>query len=241
MDNENIEKTNSVDILKTERKNGIHEKHRIYSRYIKRLLDFIFSLTALIVFSPVILIVAILVKIKLGSPIIFKQKRPGKNEKIFEIYKFKSMPEKRDENGNLLPDAVRLTRFGKILRASSLDELLELINILKGEMSFIGPRPLAVVYLPYYNETEKLRHRVTPGLTGLAQINGRNAISWGERFKYDVEYVEKVSFQEDLYIFIKTFLVVFSQKDISQAEEKPVAFHVIRQKELEEVKKTEEK
>jgi len=218
-------------------------KRGIYVLYIKRFFDFTLSLFVLIVLSPIFLIVAILVKIKLGSPIIYKQKRPGKDEKIFEIYKFKSMLDQRDEGGHLIPeslrltkfgipDSVRLAKFGKILRASSLDELPELYNILKGDMSFVGPRPLAVIYLPYYNEKEKLRHKVMPGLTGLAQINGRNAISWEERFKYDIEYVRNISFTEDIYILLKTIKIVLSHKDIKQAEEKPVAFHVIRQRAL---------
>jgi len=207
-------------------------KRGIYVRYIKGFLDFTLSLFALIVLSPIFLIVAIFVKIKLGSPIIYKQKRPGKDEKIMTIYKFKSMPDQRDEGGHLLPDSVRLTKFGKFLRASSLDELPELYNILKGDMSFIGPRPLAVIYLPYYNEKEKLRHTVMPGLTGLAQVNGRNAISWEERFNNDVEYVRKISFAVDLHIVLKTIKIVLSKKDIKQAEEKPVGFHIIRQREL---------
>jgi lipopolysaccharide/colanic/teichoic acid biosynthesis glycosyltransferase len=215
-------------------------------------MDFILSLIALIVLSPVLLVVAILVRIKLGSPVIFKQQRPGLNEKIFTLYKFKSMANAKDKNGNELSDKERLkvlantagraekdmsdenrmTGFGRMLRALSLDELPELCNILKGDMSFFGPRPLSVIYLPYYNETEKLRHTVMPGLTGLAQVNGRNAISWEKRFEYDIEYIKKISFREDLYILLKTFSVVFSHKDIAQAEEKPVAFHVIRQQEL---------
>jgi len=207
-------------------------KRDIYVLYIKRFFDFTSSLFALIILSPIFLTVAILVRIKLGSPIIYRQKRPGKDEKIFTIYKFKSMSDLRDEKGSLLPDSVRLTKFGKMLRASSLDELPELYNILKGDMSFVGPRPLAVIYLPYYNEKEKLRHTVMPGLTGLAQINGRNAISWEERFKYDVEYVRKISFIEDLHIVMKTIKIVLSHKNIKQAEEKPLAFHVIRQKEF---------
>ena len=158
----------------------------MYKKIIKRFLDILISLFGLIILSPVFLIVAILVRIKLGSPVFFKQERPGKDEKIFKLYKFRSMSDKKDENGKLLPDKERLTRFGKILRSTSLDELPELFNILKGDMSLIGPRPLAVSYLPYYNEKEKHRHDVRPGLTGLAQINGRNALNWEERFAYDI-------------------------------------------------------
>lgn len=186
----------------------------MYKKFIKRLLDIFFSLLGLIILSPVILIVAILVRIKLGSPVIFKQKRPGKNEKIFTLYKFRSMSDKKDENGKLLPDKERLTKFGKVLRATSLDELPELINILKGDMSLIGPRPLAVCYLPYYNETEKHRHDVRPGLTGLAQINGRNIINWEERFALDVKYVNNITFINDLKIFLKTIFKVIKKDDV---------------------------
>ena len=186
----------------------------MYKKYIKRLLDVVISLIALIVLSPVMLIVAILVRIKLGSPVIFKQERPGKDGKIFKLYKFRSMSDKKDENGNLLPDSERLTKFGKILRATSLDELPEFVNILKGEMSLIGPRPLAVCYLPYYNEKEKHRHDVRPGLTGLAQINGRNALNWDDRFAFDIEYVENITFMNDLKILLKTVLKVLKRDGV---------------------------
>ena len=159
----------------------------MYAKYFKRMLDFILSLIALIILSPILLIVAILVRIKLGSPIIFKQQRPGKNEKIFTLYKFRTMTDTKYENGNLLPDSERLTKFGKLLRSTSLDELPELINILKGDMAIVGPRPLRVEYLPYYTEKEKHRHDVRPGLTGLAQVNGRNSISWEEKFNDDLK------------------------------------------------------
>jgi len=173
----------------------------MYRKYFKRPLDFILSLIAIIVLSPVFIIIAILVRIKLGSPVIFKQDRPGLNEKIFTMYKFRTMTDERDENGELLPDSKRLTKFGRMLRSTSLDELPELFNILKGDMSFVGPRPLLVEYLPLYNEQQRRRHEVRPGLTGYAQVNGRNAISWEEKFKYDLEYVEKISFLLDLKIF----------------------------------------
>jgi len=176
----------------------------MYAKYIKRILDLILSLMALIVLMPLMIIIGILVRINLGSPIIFKQKRPGKNEKIFTLYKFRTMTDKRDIDGNLLPDEYRLTKFGKFLRSTSLDELPELINIIKGDMAIVGPRPLLVEYLPYYTEEEKHRHDVRPGLTGLAQVNGRNAISWEEKLKYDTEYIKEISFYSDLKIIFKT-------------------------------------
>lgn len=186
----------------------------MYAKYIKRTLDLILSLMALIVLMPLMIIIGILVRINLGSPIIFKQKRPGKNEKVFTLYKFRTMTDKRDIDGNLLPDEYRLTKFGKFLRSTSLDELPELINIIKGDMSIVGPRPLVISYLPYYNEEEKHRHDVRPGLTGLAQINGRNILNWEERFKYDITYVENVTFIEDVIIIIKTIGKVLKKQDI---------------------------
>lgn len=211
----------------------------MYKKYIKRILDIIISLFALIVLSPVMLVVAILVRIKLGSPVIFKQERPGKDEKIFKLYKFRSMSDKKDENGKLLPDSERLTKFGKILRATSLDELPELVNILKGEMSLIGPRPLAVCYLPYYNEEEKKRHSVRPGLTGLAQINGRNALNWEERFAYDIEYVENITFINDLKILFKTVYKVFKRDGVvTRGTGKTIDFDEYRKAQLEQNKET---
>lgn len=190
-------------------------KKGIYEKFIKRPMDFILSLVALIVLSPVLLIVAILVRIKLGTPVIFTQERPGKDEKIFKLYKFRTMTDARDENGKLLPDEVRLTKFGKWLRSTSLDELPELVNILKGEMSIIGPRPLLVEYLPYYTEEEKHRHDVRPGLTGLAQVNGRNFLSWDKRFELDVQYVEHITLLNDIKIIFETILKVFEKKGIA--------------------------
>lgn len=187
----------------------------MYQKYIKRGLDFILSLVASIILSPVMLIVAVLVRIKLGSPVLFKQPRPGKNEKIFNMYKFRTMTDARDENGELLPDEVRLTKFGKTLRSTSLDELPELFNILKGDMSIVGPRPLLVRYLPLYNERQKHRHDVRPGFTGLAQVNGRNSISWEEKFEWDVKYVEHVTFLQDCRIILKTIGVVLKRGGIS--------------------------
>lgn len=187
----------------------------MYRHFFKRLLDIIISLVALILLSPVLLITAILVRTKLGSPIIFKQARPGKNNKIFNMYKFRSMTDEKDEEGNLLPDDVRLTKFGKLLRSTSLDELPELWNILKGDMSIVGPRPLLVQYLPLYNAEQIKRHDVRPGLTGWAQVNGRNAISWEEKFNLDVEYVENISFMHDLKIFFLTIKKVLIKDGIS--------------------------
>ena len=187
----------------------------MYKRFVKRCLDFLLSLAALIILSPVLLLVAILVRCKLGSPILFKQKRPGLHEKIFCMYKFRTMTDAKDADGNLLPDEVRLTKFGKLLRSTSLDELPELFNILKGDMAIVGPRPLLVQYLPRYNERQHHRHDVRPGFTGLAQVNGRNSISWQEKFEWDVRYVEKVSFLMDLRIIAKTVKVVLKRDGIS--------------------------
>lgn len=186
----------------------------MYRKYIKRLLDIVISLTALVVLSPILLVVAILVRCKLGSPIIFHQQRPGYNEEIFKLCKFRTMTDERDENGELLPDAVRLTKFGRMLRATSLDELPELWNILKGDMSLIGPRPLLVSYLPYYTKEEKLRHTVRPGLTGLAQVSGRNLLDWDKRFATDVEYVRNLTFAMDVKIFFLTIKKVFVRENI---------------------------
>ena len=192
-------------------------EHKVgfYEKYIKRLLDFTLSFLALIILSPVLLVTALLVRIKLGSPIIFHQERPGKSEKIFRLYKFRSMTDECDENGNLLPDDQRLTRFGQILRSTSLDELPELWNILRGDMSIVGPRPLLVKYLPLYNEEQRHRHDVRPGLTGWAQANGRNAISWEEKFKLDVWYVQHISFWVDLKVIFMTVKKVFCRDGIS--------------------------
>lgn len=187
----------------------------MYKKFIKRFLDLILSLMALIILMPLMLIIYILVRVKLGKPAIFKQERPGKDEKIFTLYKFRTMTDEKDENGNLLPDEQRLTKFGKILRSASLDELPELINIIKGDMSIVGPRPLAVCYLPYYNEIEKHRHDVRPGLTGLAQINGRNNLSWEERFDYDIQYVNKITFKADSIIILKTIGKVLKSQDVA--------------------------
>ena len=190
----------------------------IYKKYIKRLIDIIISLTFFICFFWIYILLAILVKFKLGSPIIFKQKRPGLNEKIFTMYKFRTMTDKKDINGNLLADKDRLTKFGKFLRSTSLDEIPELWNVLRGEMSLVGPRPLLVEYLKKYSKKEKRRHEVKPGVTGWAQVNGRNNTTWEDRFKNDIYYVENVSFLLDLKIIIKTFLKVIRKSDINQNE-----------------------
>lgn len=187
----------------------------IYKNLIKRPMDLILSLIAIVLLSPFLLILALLVSFKLGKPVIFVQKRPGLNEKIFNMYKFRTMTNAKNDNGELLNDAERLTSFGKFLRATSLDELPELFNILKGDMSIVGPRPLLVQYLTLYNNNQKRRHDVRPGLTGLAQVNGRNAISWEDKFNFDVEYVDNVSFKNDIRIILKTIGKVFIKEGIN--------------------------
>ena len=215
-----------------ERKDGAY----MYKNCIKRCLDFLLSLCGIIVLSPILLVLCILVRVKLGSPILFKQERPGKNEKIFTLCKFRTMTDERDENGKLMPDAVRLTKFGKFLRATSLDELPELFNIFKGDMSIIGPRPLLVSYLPYYSEREKLRHSVRPGLTGLAQVSGRNFIDWDRRLQKDVEYVENLSFRMDVKVLWMTVQTVLGHAEEVAEDTNAVEgnFAEIRQKRLEE-------
>lgn len=190
-------------------------KNGIYNRFIKRLFDIVLSLLFIILFCWLYLIVAILVRVKLGSPVLFKQPRPGKDEKIFDMYKFRTMTDGRDASGNLLPDAERMTPFGSFLRKTSLDELPEMFTILKGDMSFVGPRPLLVKYLPLYNEEQHRRHEVRPGLTGWAQVNGRNLLSWEDKFAKDVYYVDNISFLLDLKIIFKTVAVVFNHSGIS--------------------------
>lgn len=187
----------------------------MYRKYVKRLLDIIMAAAGIIVLSPVMLVTAFLVHVKLGSPVIFKQKRPGKNEKIFEMYKFRSMTDERDQDGNLLPDEVRLTEFGKKLRATSLDELPELFNILKGDMSVVGPRPQLVRDMVFMSSKQRKRHTVLPGLTGLAQVNGRNNITWEEKFRWDLQYIRHISFREDIVIVIKTIGKVLKKDDVN--------------------------
>ena len=192
----------------------------VYRKYFKRPMDFILSLIAIVILSPVLLVVAILVRIKLGSPIIFKQDRPGLNEKIFTIYKFRTMTDERDKLGVLLPDGIRLTRFGRFLRNTSLDELPELYNILKGDMSIVGPRPLLVKYLSLYNEEQMHRHDVKPGLTGYAQVYGRNSLPWEKRFELDVYYTRNITFLGDIKIILKTITKVIKKEDIDTQETK---------------------
>lgn len=190
----------------------------IYRRYIKRIMDIVLSFIAIILLSPFLLIIAFLVRIKLGSPVIFKQDRPGLNEKIFTLYKFRTMTDERDENGELLPDEKRMTKYGKFLRSTSLDELPELFNIFKGDMSLVGPRPLLVQYLPLYDEYQRRRHEVRPGLSGLAQVSGRNALSWEERFRLDIGYIDNMTFIGDWKIILSTIKKVFIREGINSNE-----------------------
>ncbi|MFQ8601450.1 MAG: sugar transferase [Anaerovoracaceae bacterium] len=190
-------------------------KRTFYDKYIKRSIDFILSLLAIIILSPVLLIVAVLVRVKLGSPVIFKQERPGLNEKIFTMYKFRTMTDEKDENEELLSDEIRLTKFGMWLRSASIDELPEIFNILKGDMAIVGPRPLLVKYLNLYNKEQRKRHLVKPGITGYAQVNGRNSISWEEKFDLDVEYVENINFSLDLKVIFNTISTVLKRDGIS--------------------------
>lgn len=211
----------------------------MYRNCIKRGLDFLLSLCGIILLSPVLSVLFILVRVKLGSPVLFKQERPGRGEKIFTLCKFRTMTDEKDEEGNLLPDAVRLTKFGKFLRGTSLDELPELFNILKGDMSIIGPRPLLVSYLPYYTEREKLRHSIRPGLTGLAQVSGRNFIDWDRRLEKDVEYVENLSFMMDVKVLWMTVQTVLGHTEEVAEDTSAVEgnFAQIRKKRLEETGK----
>ncbi len=206
----------------------------MYRKFIKRWLDLLLSLCGIIVLSPILIVLAVLVRVKLGSPVLFHQERPGRHEKIFKLYKFRSMTDEKDSQGNLLPDEVRLTRFGRLLRSTSLDELPELFNILKGDMSLIGPRPLLVRYLPYYTEEERHRHDVRPGLTGLAQVNGRNALGWEDRFRYDLDYVNHISFGLDLKIICMTAGKVLKRSGtLSGADQTVADFDVYRREKRE--------
>jgi undecaprenyl phosphate N,N'-diacetylbacillosamine 1-phosphate transferase len=203
----------------------------IYRRFLKRPMDFILSLMAIIALSPVLIIVGVLVRFKLGSPVLFKQKRPGLNKKIFTLYKFRTMTDEKDENGDLLPDSVRLTKFGRMLRSTSLDELPELFNILKGDMSIVGPRPLLVKYLDLYNDYQMRRHEVRPGLSGLAQVNGRNGLNWIDKFNLDVEYVDNISFFQDVKIILLTIKKVFVSEGIEFIDNKSIYESLIENKE----------
>lgn len=216
---------------------ALQNKDKFYARVIKRLLDILCSGLAMVLFCWLFGLIALLVRIKLGKPVIYKAKRPGKidpktgREKIFELYKFRSMTNETDENGKLLPDTQRLTKFGRVLRASSLDELPELLNIFKGDMSIVGPRPLAVSYLDYYTEEEHHRHDVRPGLTGLAQIRGRNGLSWEDKFKYDLYYIDHLSFANDVKILLDTVGKVLKKDGIGQGEDAPVSLSIQRREE----------
>lgn len=192
-----------------------HRPYGPYERFIKRPLDCFLAVFALIVLSPLLLVTAILVRVKLGSPVLFSQERPGKDEKIFRLYKFRSMTDARDEKGELLPDKARLTAFGDFLRSTSVDELPELLNIIKGDMAVIGPRPLLVTYLPYYSEEQRRRHDVRPGLSGYAQVHGRNTLTWDDKFKMDVSYTKHITFLGDVKIVLDTFIKVFKREGIS--------------------------
>lgn len=204
-------------------------KKGIYEKYFKRLFDLIFSSIGLVVFLPFLLVIFFIVRITLGSPAIFRQNRPGLNEKIFVLYKFRTMRNTKDINGNLLPDKERLSKFGNFLRTTSIDELPSLINIIKGDLSIIGPRPLAVQYLPFYTDDERIRHEVRPGLTGYAQINGRNALSWETKFKFDIHYVNNISLLFDIKIFISTIAIVFRRKNIGiRGVNSPIDFDIER-------------
>ncbi len=190
----------------------------MYRKVLKRWLDFILSLFAIVILSPVFLVLSILIKRKLGKPVLFKQERPGKDERIFKMYKFRTMTNARDKKGNLLSDEKRLTSFGKKLRSTSLDELPELINILKGDMSIVGPRPLLVKYLPLYNDKQKKRHKVRPGITGLAQVHGRNAINWEQKFEWDIKYVDNITFWGDVKIILDTIKTVLRREGINSRD-----------------------
>ena len=213
--------------------------HSIYRNFLKRILDIMISLIVIVLLGWLYVIIALLVRIKLGSPVIYTQERPGRidpktgKEQIFKLYKFRSMNNQRDMKGNLLPGKDRLTPFGAKLRATSLDELPEVWNIIKGDMSLVGPRPLATVYLPYYTEAERRRHMVRPGLTGLAQASGRNGLKWEEKFAYDLEYVDNLDFLMDIKIIIATIKAVLSHDGIGDGGNSEASFHVYRQKQLE--------
>ncbi len=204
----------------------------MYAYFFKRVIDIVLSFFLLILLSPIIVVISILIRKKLGSPILFVAERPGLKGKRFKLYKFRSMSDERDENGELLLDSIRLTKFGRKLRATSLDELPSLLNVLKGDMSLVGPRPLSVKYLPYYTEEVMKRHNVRPGITGLAQVNGRNSITWEERFEYDLKYVNNVSLFMDISIIYQTIMVVLKKEDIGERVDKLADFHEYRKQKL---------
>lgn len=211
----------------------IFMKDGIYKKYFKRPLDLFCSSLALVVLSPLLLLIAVLVRVNLGSPILFKQTRIGLNEKPFTLFKFRTMTNKTDEKGDLLPDSIRLPKFGRFLRSTSLDELPELFNILKGDMSVIGPRPLPLQYLAFYTEEERLRHSIRPGLSGLAQINGRNILNWEERFALDIQYFKNISLKGDISIILKTLINTFQMRDIGERGlDSPLDFDIYRTKQM---------
>ena len=222
-----------------------HKINGPYEACIKRLLDVCISSAVMVSFSWLYAVLAILVRVNLGKPVIFSQERPGRidartgREKIFKLYKFRSMTDKRDANGELLPGKERMTKFGSKLRATSLDELPEIFNVLKGDMSLVGPRPLAMCYLPFYTEKERVRHSVRPGITGLAQVSGRNNLSWEEKFAYDIEYADNISFLMDAKIVLRTVKSVLTHEGIGQGEESPENFNVVRQRQLDAEKKAQ--
>lgn len=210
-----------------------HKPYGSYEKYLKRVMDAFLALLAIIVLSPVLIVTAVLVRIKLGAPVLFVQERPGLNGEIFKLYKFRTMTDKRDKNGNLLPDDERLPKFGRMLRSTSLDELPELFNILRGDMSIIGPRPLLAEYLPYYTEEEKHRHDVRPGLSGLAQVHGRNTITWEEKFAWDLKYVEKITFFGDVSIILQTIIKAVKRSDILVGKQHKVGrLDVVRERKM---------
>lgn len=209
----------------------------MYKKFFKRFLDIICSLSFILCFWWLYILIAVLVRLKLGSPVIFRQKRPGLNRKIFTMYKFRSMTDAKDKDGNLLSDAERLPSFGKLLRATSLDEIPEFINVLKGEMSLIGPRPLLIQYLPYYTKEENKRHNVRPGITGWAQVNGRNAISWEEKFRYDVEYINNLTFFLDVKIIFLTIKKIIKKEDISDFKTENIEIDFDKSRKLKEGEK----
>lgn len=200
----------------------------MYRKYVKRIVDICCAVSVFALFWWLFLVIAVLVRYKLGSPVIFKQQRPGKDEHIFTLYKFRTMTDERDAEGKLLPDEVRLTKFGKWLRSTSLDEIPEFWNVLKGEMSLVGPRPLAVVYLPYYSEEERHRHDVRPGITGLAQVNGRNILSWEEKFYFDLQYIKTINCRNDFTIIYRTLFKMIKRENIGQGEFAPMSLHIKR-------------
>ena len=214
-----------------------HKPYGPYEKYFKRPIDFLCGCIAVAVFWWLYFILAVLVRVKLGSPVLFTQDRPGKDGKIFKLYKFRSMTDARDENGDLLPDDIRLTKFGRLLRSTSLDELPEAFNIIRGDMSVIGPRPLLVEYLPYYTEEEKHRHDVRPGLSGLAQVNGRNAISWDQKLKYDCVYVSRITFFGDIKLIAQTVLKTVKRSDIQVGDSFKAGKFIDQRKEKIEIRK----